>query len=842
MKWRWLASVVVLFCVGHLNGRMGDLLQPTAPVLQTPLYASNRIVLTFTPGDAVTRYRMEHAGSPLEAFQADDSGLFSGFTWQGAADSSLSAYFRLQADVLPTNRIAAVNLLNRIGYGPTPDELDRIAQIGTAAYLAEQLAPETILQDLDTLPDLQGAWQKVTFTGPGAGASLYLYLEGQGDAYVDDVRLVAGSVDDGTQNNLVQNSGFESVLQGTWTTTTNYIASARSGNPVHSGAACLHLVAGSGKNGGANSVSQKLASALKTTAVYTLSFWYLPSDQAVRLDVRMSANGPGQSVALNNPADSPARYYSVLTNNTATLDQLRSWHLRHAIQSRRQLLEVMRQFWENHFVTQNSKSQDYMDGRLPTSEAITQAVNFEFRENLAWRNAMLKPETTFNDLLKISAESPAMIIYLDTALSRGDIVNKKQNIANENFGRELCELFTFGVDNGYDQGDIVQISRAWTGWRVDILAPGFENDPFSGQSKVNKPGVTTNFSAITNLLGTWSFRYIPARHDNRVKYVFFEKDTNGNVLTNQSKHVPARFGPPWAGQPYGLVLDSGSGTNSIQDGYQLLRHMASQPFTEEFLSVKLCRLFVHENFNIGYDFTDGETSPEEELVHACMMAWENPPNGGPKGQLRPILKTIFDSALFRAYTSTGAKVKTPLEFIASTVRALRAARPDGSYTAYTDAGADFVASLARMGGMALFNRAEPNGYPEDGGAWISAGTLADRIRFVESALMTPAMTGRTTEAGANIRIDPVGLLRLKIPGTLTDPAAVADYLLGLICPAEGAANLAGYRDTAVQYLNTTLDGKTASPYDQLSPDSTEYDTRLRGLTALLLASQRFQEQ
>ena len=842
MNGRIFAVALALATAVRSLGSSGGLLDPQPPFLLSPLPGTDQISIPFVPGDAVVEYQMEFAPLLNAPFTLISSGGFVGTTWTNSVPFGTTGFYRLNAQVVGTNELAGVTLLNRIAYGPTPDELDRVKQMGPDAYIAEQLAPETIAEDFDTLPTPDGAWRQISITGPGPGSSLQIYLEGLGDAFLDDIRLVAGAKDDGTQPNLIKNGGFESALQGTWTLTTNYIASARSANSVHSGTACLHLVAGTGNNGGANSILQTISPALNGTNVYTLSFWYLPSSESVRLDVRTSGNGPGVSVALNDPLDRPAGYMTALTTDDATIDQLRGWHLRHAIQSKRQLLEIMRQFWENHFVTEYSKSSDYMGGLLPTAQGTPQAVDFEFRENLAWRNAMLKPVSTFYDLLKISAESPAMIIYLDTVLSRGDVAGGQQNVANENFARELCELFTLGVDNGYDQGDIVQISRAWTGWRVDLLAPGSQNNPFSGRSTIDKPGVTTNFSALTNLLGTWSFRYIPARHDNRVKYVFFTKDSNGNIVTNQPKLVPDRFGPPWARQPYGLVLNNGSGTNGIQDGYSLIQHLANLPFTEEFLSVKLCRLFVHENFQIGYDFTDATTSPEEDLVHACMLAWESPPNGGPKGQWRVVLKTIFDSDLFRSYAASNAKVKTPLEFIASTVRALRAMKPDGSYTASTDTGSDYLAALGRMGVMGLFNRAEPNGYPEDGAAWVSAGTLSDRIRFVESALMSPAMTARVTEAGLNTRLDPSALLALKIPQQMTDPSAVASYFLGILFPAEGAANLSAYRTAAISYLNSGLDGKGTVPFSKLSPNQAEYDARVRGMVALLLGSQRFQEQ
>ena len=70
------------------------------------------------------------------------------------------------------------------------------------------------------------------------------------------------------------------------------------------------------------------------------------------------------------------------------------------------------------------------------------------------------------------------------------------------------------------------------------------------------------------------------------------------------KIVPARFGAPWAGTPYQLVIPRRTGTNSIQDGYDVIQHLANLPMTMEYISVKLCRLFVHD------DFPNPTTRPE----------------------------------------------------------------------------------------------------------------------------------------------------------------------------------------------------------------------------------------
>src|ERR1035438_2717845 len=73
----------------------------------------------------------------------------------------------------------------------------------------------------------------------------------------------------------------------------------------------------------------------------------------------------------------------------------------------------------------------------------------------------------FRDLLLATAQSPAMLFYLDNWQSRGPgpTPKTKQGL-NENYGRELMELHTLGVDGGYTQQDVTEIARCFTGWTI----------------------------------------------------------------------------------------------------------------------------------------------------------------------------------------------------------------------------------------------------------------------------------------------------------------------------------------------------------------------------------------
>jgi len=439
-------------------------------------------------------------------------------------------------------------------------------------------------------------------------------------------------------------------------------------------------------------------------------------------------------------------------------------------------------------------------------------------------------------LLKISAESPAMIVYLDTVNSKGNAAN----IANENYSRELFELFCMGVDNGYDQNDIVAESRAWTGWSVDIVDAENINNPLAPVSTTYGFYPGNGSIAKSNLVGVWAFNYKAANHG-----------TNRTPLF-PGKTVPARFGAPWAGQSYQLNIPRRitGDTNSIQDGYDVIRHLANLPFTMEFISVKLCRLFVHDDFVHGvYDYTDPNRSEEAELIRKCMVAWDG---SSPKGQIRAVLNTIFSSDLFRSHGGSMQKVRTPFEFAVSTIRALRSVNGSGPPTASTDgysiSGRSRTASsapLTRMGSMMLFDRDAPDGYPESGSPWISAGTLAERTRFIQTALMSTADTNKTDGiSGGNFNnTDPVALLKKKLPSSAwANDGAVADYFLSILFPGEGKANLDLYRQSAILFLNTADNGVTASAFSTAANTPATYDTRVRGMVSMLMTLQRFQEQ
>ncbi len=114
-----------------------------------------------------------------------------------------------------------------------------------------------------------------------------------------------------------------------------------------------------------------------------------------------------------------------------------------AFESPAQLFERMAEFWADHF-------------NVPTNTTYLAAIRIHDDRIVARTHALGR----FKDLVVASAQSPAMLEYLDNRLSRVGSIN-------ENYGRELLELHAVGVDGGYDETDVVDTARILTGWTSD---------------------------------------------------------------------------------------------------------------------------------------------------------------------------------------------------------------------------------------------------------------------------------------------------------------------------------------------------------------------------------------
>jgi hypothetical protein len=134
-------------------------------------------------------------------------------------------------------------------------------------------------------------WQYVTLTGIATKSTLLIGLLSAGDVYVDDLKLVAGTVPEAGVNYLADGD-FESPLTGTWTVSPNMSGSTLSQTITHSGNASLHVIASSGGPTIGQAIWQNTAP-LVTNATYTLSYWYLAGASPTSLLIRLSGSAPG---------------------------------------------------------------------------------------------------------------------------------------------------------------------------------------------------------------------------------------------------------------------------------------------------------------------------------------------------------------------------------------------------------------------------------------------------------------------------------------------------------------------------------------------------------------------
>ncbi len=164
-------------------------------------------------------------------------------------------------------------------------------------------------------------------------------------------------------------------------------------------------------------------------------------------------------------------------NNSVRSRELTYWWYNLMLTQKHSLREKMVLFWHNHFVSELSKV------GLP--------------QRMYWQNKLFRDYAfgNFKELTKKIAIDPAMLIYLDGR------INHKED-PNENFARELLELFTIGIGN-YTEQDIVEGAKALTGWRVNGLESYFTESRFDDSTK-NFMGQTGNFNYedIINIIFT----------------------------------------------------------------------------------------------------------------------------------------------------------------------------------------------------------------------------------------------------------------------------------------------------------------------------------------------------
>jgi uncharacterized protein (DUF1800 family) len=353
-----------------------------------------------------------------------------------------------------------------------------------------------------------------------------------------------------------------------------------------------------------------------------------------------------------------------------------------AILSERQLQEVMTDFWFNHFNVYIGKDSD-------------QWYTTSYERDAIRRNALGK----FSDLLLATAQSPAMMVYLDNWLSIGpDSLANGVNPANprskpgnkglnENYGREIMELHTVGVNGGYTQSDVTNLAAILTGWTVNqpYLAGGFQFDPKRHEpgTKVwlghaigsGQPFVPQGGSAINAELAA---RSAPAMDDT------IDEMRVGSGVEQRS-----------------VALANAPGNAGMREGLEALNLLAHSSQTAHFISWKIAQRFVADD-------------PPPALVDRMAKSFL-----ASDGDIKAVLRTLVGSPEFNSKKYFRNKVKTPMEFLASAYRT--------TLTEPSNPGA--LVNTIRNMGMPLYFALPPTGYYITADHWMNTSALLDRLNF-----------------------------------------------------------------------------------------------------------------
>jgi uncharacterized protein (DUF1800 family) len=315
-----------------------------------------------------------------------------------------------------------------------------------------------------------------------------------------------------------------------------------------------------------------------------------------------------------------------------------------AIYSTHQLNELLVDFWYNHFNVFLNKNDDRFMVPSYERDAIRPHVWGKFR-----------------DLLIATAESPAMLIYLDNALSVSPDAPKQKvgpsapgqkgqrRGLNENYGRELLELHTLGVDGGYTQKDVIEVARCFTGWTVTAPRRGSE------------------------------FEYNDKVHDKGAKVVLGHK------------------------------IKAGGGMN---DGLQVIDLLTKHPSTAQFISLKLARRFVADDpppslvkrMAETFRKTDGDLRAVVENMIDSPEFWS-------RGAYRAKIKTPFEMVT-SAVRASNANVASAIALSGEVQRLGEPLYRKIEPTGYSSANSEWVSSaglLERMNfALALAHNRIPN--------------------------------------------------------------------------------------------------------------------------------------
>ena len=360
------------------------------------------------------------------------------------------------------------------------------------------------------------------------------------------------------------------------------------------------------------------------------------------------------------------------------------------IYSERQLEAVMTDFWLNHFNVYLRKNQNepYM---LP-----------------AYERDVIRPRALgkFEDLLVATAKNPAMLMYLDNWQSIGPDSMAARNGAKFAQSAQNPQVKQALKDRGLNENYARELMELHT---LGVQCEVSEDHPMSALDKACGQGYTQqDVTQVAKVLTGWTIDQ-PFR--------------SGGYMFEPRRHEPGSK----------VVLGKTIGESGESEGIQVLHMLATSPATAKFISTKLAVRFVSD-------------APPPTLVDRMAKAFV-----ASDGDIKTVLRTMFDSPEFWSPEVYRAKVKTPEEFVISAVRASGAEVKNAIPLAQ---------ALDRLG-MPLYGMQTPNGYSWMAEPWVNTGDLVSRMNFA---------LGLSSDRIAGVQTDWTRLLGQA--GTGLEPAAL----------------------------------------------------------------------
>jgi uncharacterized protein (DUF1800 family) len=450
---------------------------------------------------------------------------------------------------------------------------------------------------------------------------------------------------------------------------------------------------------------------------------------------RAAAQAQAKNDEMMGTTQPPVRPQDLLTPEQRQIQQaqqnvvneLMQAKILRATLSERQLEEVLVDFWFNHF--------NVFVGKGQVRQYLSQYERDAIRPNVLGN---------FRDLLGATAHSPAMLFYLDNFQSQapeGAMVLAAQNNRVGDLRRKPGQPIT--------RPGQVRPGQVRPGQNPGQIQFGNQQPPKPPQRQ--RPGLNENYA-----------RELMELHTLGVDGGYTQKDVVelARILTGWTIDRPQAggefvFRPQThdAGEKIllGTKFPAGKG---LEEGERALDLLARHPSTAQHISFKLAQRFVADE-------------PPKSLVDRAAKKFLDT-----KGDLREVTRLIITSPEFFSANSYRAKIKTPLEFVASAARAVNAnvVNPQS-----------MIQALRTDLGMPLYGCQPPTGYSMTADAWVNTGALLNRMNFAVQ-LLAGGFPQRQTGPG-----------RAGQPGTPPNQAGVAPNgrPAGPPPPGRGRAGQAG---------------------------------------------------